>query len=128
MKILIVDDNSAILSSLELLLEVDGHSVSAVSSGNEALSLLTPGHQFDLVVTDLKMPGMDGDRLFQQAIEQLDGSLPPFVLHSTFVEGVRHTPVQLPWTGMIPKGQPDELRDFIQKLPLQNAAALGDSR
>ncbi len=120
MRILAVDDNSAFLSSLEMFLEVDGHVVSAVRSAGEALELLTPDHRFDLVITDLRMPGIDGEQFLQRAVEQLSGAIPPFILLSSFVEEVGHNPAQLPWMGMVPKGQPDALRDIIDSLAIAN--------
>jgi CheY-like chemotaxis protein len=58
-EILLVDDEPLILSVLSLCLKDAGHSVTTALSGQEALDLL---HQkpFDLVITDLNMPGVDG--------------------------------------------------------------------
>ncbi len=57
--ILLVDDDPAILRGLKRILEREGYAVEAVTAADKALSLL--GRQlFDLVITDLMMPGMDG--------------------------------------------------------------------
>ena len=44
---------------LKILLEKDGHSVQTAADGNAALEL-SAEHDFDLVITDIRMPGMSG--------------------------------------------------------------------
>jgi len=60
-RILVVDDEPAILKGFEKALEkhADRYHVTGVSSGEEAVKRLA-AEDFDLVFTDLKMPGMDG--------------------------------------------------------------------
>jgi len=58
-RILIVDDEKAIRDILSEMLFVMGFEVTVASSGNEGLSLF-PGNSFDLVLTDLQMPDLDG--------------------------------------------------------------------
>ncbi len=65
LKILAVDDESVIL---ELLMEAFGHDIhrlETASSGKEALGKLEVG-SFDVVLLDLRMPGMDGRQLFEE--------------------------------------------------------------
>jgi CheY-like chemotaxis protein len=57
--ILLVDDNSDGLLVRRALLEEAGCTVELASNGPEGLKLFQPG-KFDLVVTDFRMPGMDG--------------------------------------------------------------------
>jgi|RhiMetdeSRZDD1v2_1073273.scaffolds.fasta_scaffold18394_9 CheY-like chemotaxis protein len=57
--ILIVDDEDYIRSVIEEILREVGHDVVTVRSGEEAVRLCE-GRRFDLVITDLSMPGMDG--------------------------------------------------------------------
>jgi DNA-binding NtrC family response regulator len=67
--ILVVDDERSIRVGLKGLLAKEGHAVSIAESGDEALRLL--GDQpFDLVLTDLRMPGVDGMALLQQIKER----------------------------------------------------------
>jgi len=61
-KILIVDDDTASLSSLGEAMTRDGHDVSLASSGEEALRL-DEQNEFDVVITDLRMQGVDGLRV-----------------------------------------------------------------
>ena len=58
-RILAVDDEPIVLDSFRKILVLAGFSVDTVESGPEALSLVRERH-YDLVFTDLKMPGMDG--------------------------------------------------------------------
>ena len=61
--ILAVDDEVAISRLLKRILEAQGHNVTAVNSGLEALEMLNR-QKFDLVICDLKMPGMNGRELY----------------------------------------------------------------
>jgi two-component system, NtrC family, response regulator AtoC len=65
--ILLVDDDAAITTVLGSLLKQEGLSALVASSGNEALALLEK-HPIDVVVTDLRMPGMDGMALLQRVV------------------------------------------------------------
>ena len=58
-KILIVDDDSAVQTTISLLLERAGHSVVTADDGRKGLALCQTG-DFDLLFLDIFMPGMDG--------------------------------------------------------------------
>jgi len=58
--IMVVDDEAVARISMAEILRLEGHHVSTAASGEEALSLLGKSDPFDLIVLDLKMPGMDG--------------------------------------------------------------------
>lgn len=58
-KILLVDDEVVFTSNMSKLLKSRGYRVEAVNSGDNAISTLE-AEKFDVVVLDLKMPGMDG--------------------------------------------------------------------
>jgi CheY-like chemotaxis protein len=57
--ILIVDDDIAVQAVVRLLLERDGHDVVAVGDGLEGLKIFKT-RNFDLLIVDIFMPGMDG--------------------------------------------------------------------
>jgi DNA-binding NtrC family response regulator len=63
--IMVVDDEEIVRDSLGSWLEEDGYSVEAVESGKKALERL-PAKSWDLMLVDLKMPGMDGIQLMEE--------------------------------------------------------------
>lgn len=58
-RILLADDDAALRGLVERTLAGDGHEVVSVEDGNDALRALSL-RAFDLVVSDLDMPGLDG--------------------------------------------------------------------
>jgi CheY-like chemotaxis protein len=58
-RILIVDDDPAVQATIKILLERAGHSVVAASDGRKGLAIFEAG-DFDLLLLDIFMPGMDG--------------------------------------------------------------------
>lgn len=58
MNILIVEDNEDTRDVFALALTVEGHTVTATSSRDEAFQLLKEGHCFDIVLLDYNLPGM----------------------------------------------------------------------
>jgi DNA-binding NtrC family response regulator len=63
--IMVVDDEEIVRSSLTSWLEEDGYDVEAVESGRKALERL-PAKGWNLMLVDLKMPGMDGLQLMEE--------------------------------------------------------------
>lgn len=59
MKILLVDDDPAVLESLTITLEESGHKVTGARDGVDAIRLGGTAH-YDLMITDLIMPGKEG--------------------------------------------------------------------
>jgi len=68
-QILFVDDERAILSSLRRLFRSSGYKVHIANSGAEGLALLEQ-HAIDLVVSDMRMPEMDGAAFLSAVAEQ----------------------------------------------------------
>jgi DNA-binding response OmpR family regulator len=65
MKILVIDDEPIIHESLRKVLSREGFQVETALSGSEGLSLLSR-QSYDVVITDLMMPGMDGLELLEE--------------------------------------------------------------
>lgn len=63
-RILAVDDDGLVRKTLELLLKEAGYDPTMAAGGQEALDLL-PRQDFDLVITDIRMPGVDGLQVVQ---------------------------------------------------------------
>ena len=58
-KLLVVDDDTAALESLLQIFEIEGFEVTGVSDGTAALEALR-ADEYGVVLSDLRMPGMDG--------------------------------------------------------------------
>jgi len=58
-KILVVDDERSMREFLTIMLQKDGHDVASASNGKEAVDCIVQ-KTFDIVITDLKMPQLDG--------------------------------------------------------------------
>jgi len=90
-RILLVDDDLSLLRLLSLRLEAAGFEVLPVESGRLALDRL-PGFRPDLLITDLRMDGMDGMALFDQ-VHRRHPFLPTIILtaHGTIPDAVHAT-------------------------------------
>ncbi|NII54059.1 sigma-54 dependent transcriptional regulator [Luteibacter sp. SG786] len=77
-RILVVDDEAKMRRILELSLKSMGHDVEQASDGQEALAILETG-SFDLVLTDLRMPRLDGIGLLR-ALREADNDIPVIVM------------------------------------------------
>jgi len=80
-----VDDNAHGLCARKSVLEELGHRISTASSGADAMEQFG-SHKFDLVVTDYKMPRMDGIELIKRLRKQAPGL--PVVLISGYVDSL----------------------------------------
>ena len=65
-KLLLVDDETAFVETLQKRLTRRGLSVLTASNGPDALKLVE-AHEIDVMVCDVKMPGMDGIEVLSQA-------------------------------------------------------------
>ncbi|NRA95293.1 MAG: sigma-54-dependent Fis family transcriptional regulator, partial [Planctomycetes bacterium] len=74
LRVLVVDDEESMRHFLVRALERQGCEVTVVGNGSEALEALAAG-AFDVMVTDIRMPGMDGRELFAKARECAPGTL-----------------------------------------------------
>jgi two-component system cell cycle sensor histidine kinase/response regulator CckA len=69
-RILIVDDEPYILSSLTRLFQQEGYELMTASSGEEGLSLLRRFNPVPLVISDYQMPGMNGAEFLEQVYNE----------------------------------------------------------
>ncbi len=108
--ILIVDDEKSIRFVLREILEDENYKVDEAADGVEALKKLT-SNTYDAVLSDIKMPKMDGITLLEKAIEQ--GVDTPFIMISA--HGTIDTAVDATKKGAF---------DFIEKPPDLNRVLL----
>ena len=89
--VLLVDDDPDLLKLISLRLSSAGYTVHTAESGETALSALAVARP-NVVVTDLKMPGIDGMALFE-AIHRSHPTLPVIILtaHGTIPDAVSAT-------------------------------------
>ena len=89
--VILVDDDKDLLQLIAMRLSASGYAVTAVESGEAALAALSVSRP-QVVVTDLRMQGMDGMALFD-AIHRDSPSLPVVILtaHGTIPEAVAAT-------------------------------------
>ncbi len=69
-RILIVDDEDPIRDFVSVMLSSANFVCTQAASGKEALALLDSGEEFELMLSDLMMPGMDGIALLEAAKER----------------------------------------------------------
>ena len=67
-RILVVDDEEVLRNLADEVLSKEGYQVALASSGKEALDVMKQ-KEFDLIIVDLKMPGMDGMELLKRIKE-----------------------------------------------------------
>ena len=67
--ILLVDDDVGVRTLLADMLEMLDHRVEMADTGEEALTLLA-ARNYDVVLTDFQLPGMDGAELYRRIAEQ----------------------------------------------------------
>ena len=90
-RILLVDDEADLLSLWKVRFESNGYEVTTALSGEEALaqmSVINP----NLVITDLRMPGIDGMQLFE-AIRSRNKAIPVIIItaHGSIPEAIEAT-------------------------------------
>lgn len=122
-KILLVDDDPGLLKLLTIRLRTEGYEVEAVQSGMAALNAATRNHP-DLVISDLKMDGMDGIGLLGELQRKWPGlRVVIMTAHGTIPDAVKAT--QTGAFGFITKPiDKNELLDHINRaLQVSGAAA-----
>lgn len=115
-RILVVDDSAPIRGLVSIILKGEGHEVIEAEDGSEALLKLNGTEGVDLIITDLKMPGMDGFELIRRLKTEADHrNIPVVVMTGEFmseqgmVPGV-HDVIMKPF---IPRKLLDSIERFL---------------
>lgn len=118
LRILLIDDEAAVLGVLKMMLQYDGHQIETAENGNEALSLLEK-NTFDLIITDYTMPGMKGDEL--AVIVKKNWSNLPIIMLTAHAEMLKSSDIPLTGVdGLISKPfLLEDLRDAIARVFLR---------
>src|SRR5438105_2106793 len=124
-KVLLVDDDKGLLQLIAMRLTAAGYAVNAVESGEAALASLAISRP-QVVITDLRMQGMDGMALFD-AIHRESPSLPVVILtaHGTIPEAV-HATRRGVFSFLTKPFEPKVLLDTVAEAMRLSSPALGD--
>jgi DNA-binding NtrC family response regulator len=112
-KILVVDDEIDILEILQELLEDEGHTVTTFDSANQALECLKE-NSFDLIISDIKMPVMNGIEFLKSCNEIERSCYENFVFMTGFAEVTEEEATSLGAKGFFMK--PLDLDKFINDM------------
>jgi len=115
--ILVAEDEDGARTLILTILEREGYSVVAVEDGAEALGLLRdPGRSFDLLLTDIVMPGINGLELAEH-VKEIRPKL-PILFMSGFVDAHLQGPEGNPGAlNLLPKPfRPPELRKRVREI------------
>jgi DNA-binding response OmpR family regulator len=88
-RILLVDDDQDILTSMQAAFEPTGAVVDTASNGNKAVELAEK-NQPDLVVLDMMLPGRSGFLVLERIKSKKPRTAKPFVIMITGNQGARH--------------------------------------
>ena len=83
-RVLIVDDETLIASSLKVFLEDEGFAVTVAGSGEEAIEILKQESDFRVCVMDMRLPGLDGNATIRQLHELSPGMR--FIVHTGSID------------------------------------------
>ncbi len=124
--VLLVDDDAGILEELAITLRKSGIACLTASTGRDALRLLRENASIQVLVTDLRMPQMDGFTLIQAMKDLMPAKCRPRIIfisgHATsdsILEALRHNPVDL-------LRKPFRAAEFVQRVESGMALAAQD--
>ncbi len=110
--VLLIDDSPFFLNMLSPVLQAAGYEVTAAGSAHEALAMLKGGATFDVAITDIDMPDMDGFELAEALrADQRTADLPVIALSSVVS------------TEAVERGRRAGFHDFVAKFDRQGLIA-----
>ncbi len=110
--VLLIDDAAFFRNMLAPVLKAAGYAVTPAASAQEALALLNAGRRFDVVITDIEMPGMDGFELATAVHAHPGAAGVPIIGLSTLVSAEA-----------IERGKRVGLHDYVAKFDRQGLIA-----
>jgi CheY-like chemotaxis protein len=75
-RVLIIDDDDAIVALLEAIFTRLGYDVCTAYDGKEGIELFNGTHNFDMIVTDITMPDMDGNEVARRIRSSNNADVP----------------------------------------------------
>ncbi|WP_261126291.1 response regulator [Serratia marcescens] len=113
-KVLLVEDERKTAEMLEQALRSEDIEVTWVTNGDDALRLIKPGF-FDLIILDLKLPGMLGDEILEH-LRKIDSYVDVIVYTNYQDPPVMQKLINLGVDGYISKGATADLWDTVKKI------------
>jgi two-component system, chemotaxis family, sensor kinase CheA len=110
--LLLVDDSAFFRNMLGPVLEAAGYEVTATGGAEEALAIFKSGRQFDVVVSDIEMPGMSGYELAQAVRSESRGANVTLIALSALAS-----------EAMVERGRRAGFDDFVAKFDRQGLIA-----
>jgi C4-dicarboxylate-specific signal transduction histidine kinase/CheY-like chemotaxis protein len=116
-RVLIIDDVVEISQLLSEILRMDGHYTETVGNGRAALRQLSK-QSFDVIISDLRMPDLDGPGLYQELQIRYPECLNRliFITGDTLSEGVKHFLAQAQRPVIEKPFVPDEIRRLVRQV------------
>ena len=121
MRVLLVDDEEELITTLVERLEIRGHSAIGVLTGQEAIARVQE-EAFDIAVLDVKMPGEDGVEIMKR-IKRIRPGLPIILLTGHMSEEANDRGMQAGADDYIIK--PVDIEDLVVKMRRAVVAARG---
>jgi CheY-like chemotaxis protein len=112
LNVLVVDDNDSIREILTALLSHKGHRCESAANGREAMEKVVQGH-FDVVITDVNMPEMDGITLTRELTLRFS-HLPVMIMTAQLDEECRESALSAGAKEVL--GKPFEISEFMAML------------
>jgi two-component system chemotaxis sensor kinase CheA len=110
--LLFVDDSAFFRNMLVPVLKAAGYDVTAVGAADEALTLVKKGQRFDVIVSDIEMPGMNGFELAEAIRADARGTNVPIIALSSMTSAAS-----------IERGRQAGFHDFVAKFDRQGLIA-----
>ena len=118
-RIMIVEDNPVVQRMVTHIVSRQGHYTETAVNGHEALEILSKSNdEFDLIITDGKMPELDGLGLIEAIRELPKLATVPFILMTAYLDIYDHiSPKQMSGITVLTKPiSSQELREALKKL------------
>lgn len=113
LRVLLVDDDDLVRSSLQTILEALGHAVSTAASGEEALAKVEAGLEADVVIMDMNMPGLGGSGTLPR-LRALRPTVPVLIVTGRYDQPVMDLLEAHPHVSLLSK--PFTMKDLQQHL------------
>ena len=114
-RILVADDEAAIRFTMEIMLRRHGYTVTTASNGAEALALVEQ-QPFELLLLDLKMPGLSGLEVARRACELQPAAALLILTGSSQIEGTLEEQDLDQFAYMLKTASPQEVLDRVAAL------------